>query len=315
LLLHMEYQHTPVMLKEVLEYLQPKSGGYYIDGTLGGGGYTEALSKIAGVKGKILATDLDEQAIANTAKKNLNNVILVNDNFANLSAVIAENIEEGKLFDGFVLDLGLSSFQLADIRRGFSFREDSPLDMAFNSDGTNQRTKDIVNDYREEDLSRILFKYAEEKHARRIAKGIVERRKLARIETTGDLAEIVKKAIPRRLWNDKVHPATKTFQALRIVVNKELESLEKVLPQAVAALKNGGRLVIISFHSLEDRIVKDFFREQANDCICPPEIPICSCNHRATLKVITKKIVLPTDEEIKSNPRSRSAKLRAAEKI
>jgi 16S rRNA (cytosine1402-N4)-methyltransferase len=311
----MEYQHTPVMLKEVLEYLDPKKGGYYIDGTLGGGGYTEALSKIAGAKGKILATDLDEQAIANTAKKNLDNVILVNDNFANLSSVIAENIEEGKLFDGFVLDLGLSSFQLADIRRGFSFREDSPLDMAFNSDGTNQRTRDIINNFREGDLAKIFFNYGEEKHARRIAKGIVERRKLSRIETTGDLSEIIKKAIPRRLWSDKVHPATKTFQALRIVVNKELESLEKVLPQAVAALKSGGRIVIISFHSLEDRIVKDFFREQAIDCVCPPEIPICSCDHRATLRVITKKIVPPTAEEIKLNPRSRSAKLRAAEKI
>ena len=153
----MEYQHTPVMLKEVLEYLNPKKGGYYIDGTLGGGGYTEALSKIAGADGKILSTDLDEQAIANTAKKNLNNVVLVNDNFANLSAVIAENIEEGKLFDGFVLDLGLSSFQLADIRRGFSFREDSPLDMSFNSDGSNQRTRDIVNNFREGDLAKIFL--------------------------------------------------------------------------------------------------------------------------------------------------------------
>jgi len=311
----MDYQHTPVMLNEVLEYLKPKSGGFYIDGTLGGGGYTEAIAKIAGAKGKILAIDLDEQAIANTAKKNLDNVILVNDNFANLNLAIAENVEAGRLFDGFVLDLGLSSFQLADIRRGFSFREDSPLDMAFNSDGTNSRTRDIVNNYHEADLAKLIFNFGEEKHARRIAKGIVERRKKDRIATTGDLAEIIKKAIPRRLWSDKVHPATKTFQALRIVVNKELESLEKVLPQAVAALKGGGRIVIISFHSLEDRIVKDFFREQALDCICPPEIPICSCNHRATLKIITKKIIIPREEEIKINPRSRSAKLRVAERI
>jgi S-adenosyl-methyltransferase MraW len=311
----MEYQHTPVMLKEVLEYLQPKKDGFYIDGTLGGGGYTEAIAKIAGAEGKVLAIDLDEQAIVNTAKKNLDNVVLVNDNFASLGGVIAENFAEGILFDGFVLDLGLSSFQLADIRRGFSFREDSPLDMAFNSDGSNTRTRDIVNNYHEADLARLIFNFGEEKHARRIAKGIVERRKKDRIETTGDLAEIIKKAIPRRLWSDKVHPATKTFQALRIVVNKELESLEKVLPQAVAALKSGGRIVIISFHSLEDRIVKDFFREQAIDCICPPEIPICSCNHRASLKIITKKIIIPSEEEIKINPRSRSAKMRVAEKI
>jgi 16S rRNA (cytosine1402-N4)-methyltransferase len=311
----MDYQHVPVMLKEVIEYLGPKKGGYFIDGTLGGGGYTAALSEIAGSEGKVLAIDLDEQAIANTAQKGLTNVVLVNDNFANLTAAIAENFAAGTLFDGFVIDLGLSSFQLADIRRGFSFREDSPLDMSFNSSGENERTRDIVNSYREEDLAKILFNYGEEIHSRRIAKGIVERRKLGRIETTGDLVEIIKKAIPRRLWSEKVHPATKTFQALRIVVNRELENLEKVLPQAVAALKPGGRIVVISFHSLEDRIVKEYFREASRDCICPPEIPICSCNHRATLKVITKKIVLPTEAEIKINPRSRSAKLRAAEKI
>ncbi|MDD5527464.1 MAG: 16S rRNA (cytosine(1402)-N(4))-methyltransferase RsmH [Patescibacteria group bacterium] len=311
----MDYQHIPVMLKEVLEYLQPKKGGYYIDGTLGGGGYTSALSEIASATGKVLAIDLDEQAIANTAKKNLSNVVLVQDNFVNLSSIIESNIEEDKLFDGFVLDLGLSSFQLADIRRGFSFREDSPLDMAFNSSGESQKTRDIVNNYREEDLAKIFFNFGEEKHARRIAKGIVERRKLSRIETTGDLVEIIKKAIPRRLWSERVHPATKTFQALRIVVNKELENLAEVLPQALAALKSGGRLAIISFHSLEDRIVKDYFREQAKDCLCPPEIPICSCGHKASLKIITKKIVLPGEEEIKINPRSRSAKMRVAEKI
>lgn len=310
----MEYQHIPVMLNEVLEYLQPKKGGYYIDGTLGGGGYTLALSKISGSKGKILGIDLDAQAIANTEEKKLNNVILVQDNFSNLAAIIENSFEKGVLFDGFVLDLGLSSFQLADIRRGFSFREDSPLDMSFNSDGSNERTRDIVNSYREGDLAKILFQFGEEKHARRIAKGIVEQRKINRINTTGDLVEIIKRAIPRRLWNERVHPATKTFQALRIVVNKELESLEKVLPQAAAALKPGGRIVIISFHSLEDRIVKDYFRAESKGCICPPELPICRCDHVAVLKVITKKIVLPTEEEIKINPRSRSAKLRAAEK-
>jgi 16S rRNA (cytosine1402-N4)-methyltransferase len=311
----MEYQHTPVMLKEVMEYLKPQQGGYFIDGTLGGGGYTAALSGVVGSEGKILAIDLDEQAIANTAEKNLGNAVLVKDNFANLSSIIANNIEPGKLFDGFVLDLGLSSFQLADPKRGFSFREDSPLDMAFGSSGDNQKTKDIVNNWREEDLARIFFTYGEEKHARRIAKGIVVRRKLSRIETTGDLVEIIKKAIPRRLWSERVHPATKTFQALRIAVNHELESLEKVLPQALAALAPGGRLVIISFHSLEDRIVKDFFKTESRDCLCPPEIPICRCGHQASLKIITKKPIPPTEEEIQINPRSRSAKLRVAEKI
>jgi len=311
----MEYQHTPVMLREVLEYLAPKRGGYFIDGTLGGGGYTSALSAAVGPEGKILAIDLDAQAIVNTAEKKLDNTVLVQDNFSNLSSIIENNFASGTLFDGLVLDLGLSSFQLVDIQRGFSFREDSPLDMSFGSDGSDERTKNIINTYQEEDLSRIFFKYGEEKQARRIAKGIIERRKLNRINTTGDLVEIIKKAIPRRLWNERVHPATKTFQALRIVVNKELESLEKVLPQAVAALKSGGKIVIISFHSLEDRIVKDYFRQESKKCLCPPEIPLCRCNHQATLKIITKKIVIPAEEEIKINPRSRSAKLRAAEKI
>jgi 16S rRNA (cytosine1402-N4)-methyltransferase len=221
----------------------------------------------------------------------------------------------GTLFDGFVLDLGLSSFQLADLRRGFSFRDDSPLDMSFSSGGDSRKTRDIVNSYREEALAEIIFKYGEEKHARRIARGIVEQRRLSRLETTGDLVEIIKKAIPRRLWSERVHPATRTFQALRIAVNHELENLEKVLPQAVAALKSGGRIVIISFHSLEDRIVKDYFRLESKDCLCPPEIPLCCCGHKASLRIITKKIVLPAEKEIADNPRSRSAKLRAAEKI
>ncbi|HTX86598.1 MAG TPA: 16S rRNA (cytosine(1402)-N(4))-methyltransferase RsmH [Candidatus Nanoarchaeia archaeon] len=311
----MDFQHTPVMLKEVLEYLRPKSGGYFIDGTLGGGGYTSALAQVAGASGKVLAIDLDKQAIANTAEKKLANVILVNDNFANLAEIIAAKFEAGRLFDGFVLDLGLSSFQLADIRRGFSFREDSPLDMSFGSSGDNQRAKEIVNSYREEDLAKIFFQYGEEKHARRIAKGIVERRKLKRIETTGDLVEIIKKAIPRRLWSEKIHPATKTFQALRLAVNRELENLEKVLPQAVTALKSGGRIAIISFHSLEDRIVKDFFKIESRACLCPPEIPLCRCGHSALLKIVTKKPLTPTEEEIKINPRGRSAKMRVAEKI
>ena len=310
----MDYQHKPVMLKEVLAYLQPKSGGYYVDGTLGGGGYTEAIAKAAGSEGKVLAIDLDEAAIKNTAEKKFNNVVLVQDNFRNLKEIIANNFSAGQLFDGFVLDLGLSSFQLADRRRGFSFREDTPLDMAFASAGASERTQDLINNSREEELIKIIFNFGEEKHARRIAKGIVEQRRLKKITTTGELAEIVKRAVPRRLWSAHVHPATKTFQALRIAVNQELESLEKVLPQALAALKSGGRMVIISFHSLEDRIVKDFFRQESRACLCPPEIPVCACGHHATLKIVTKKVITPDAEEVKNNPRSRSAKMRVAEK-
>ena len=311
----MEYKHVPVMLKEVLEYLRPKKNEYFIDGTLGGGGYTEALAKAVGLKGKILAIDLDEEALKNTAKKDLANVILINDNFRNLSEIIKNYFTEETLFDGFVVDLGLSSFQLSDERRGFSFRENAPLDMSFGSDGSSVKTKKIINLYSEKELARIFFEYGEEKNSKQIAKAIIANREIKPIETTGELAEIIKKAIPRRFWKERIHPATKTFQALRIETNQELASLKEVLPAALKALKPGGRLAIVSFHSLEDRIVKDFFKENARGCICPPTLPLCRCNHRATLKIITTKPLIATEEEVKNNTRSRSAKLRIAEKM
>jgi len=303
------------MLNEVLEYLEPKKGGYFIDGTLGGGGYTEALANAVGKKGKVLAIDLDKSAIENFAKKKLKNVILSNHNFCNLEKIVAEEFESEILFDGIVLDLGLSSFQLDDSRRGFSFREDTPLDMAMNSEGESKKTKEIVNKYKETDLARIIFEYGEERHAKRIAKAIVASRELKLIETTGELAEIVRKAIPRKFWSPKINPATRTFQAIRIETNRELENLKEVLPQALKLLKSGGRIAIVSFHSLEDKIVKKFFKDEAQGCVCPPTLPVCSCGRRPALKIITRKIILPTEEEVKNNQRSRSAKLRVAEKF
>lgn len=310
----MEYKHTPVMLSEVLECLSPCRGGYFIDCTLGGGGYTSALSQIVDSKGKILAIDLDKEAIENTRRKNLKNVILAHDNFKNLSQIIKKEFDGDVLFDGIVLDLGLSSYQLEDRNRGFSFREDDqPLNMSFDQE-EEYLTKDIVNNSSQKELEKIIFEYGEEKYAKRIASQIIEKRKEKKIETTGDLIRAIEKAVPKKLYN-RIHPATKTFQALRIATNAELKNLEEVLPQAVARLKPEGRLAVISFHSLEDRIVKNFFRKESRDCICPPIFPECRCNHKRTLKIVTKKPISPKEKEINENPRARSAKMRVAQRV
>lgn len=311
----MEYKHTPVMLKHVLEHLAPKRGGYFIDCTLGGGGYTSALSQTVGDSGKILAIDLDKDAISNAKTKKLKNVIFANDNFSNLGNIIKEEFKENTLFDGIVLDLGLSSYQLEDLRRGFSFRVDSaPLDMSFSHDDK-ELTKEIINKASQRELERIIREYGEEKYAWKIAKEIIKTRKIKNIEQTGELVKIIESVFPQRELNRKIHPATKTFQALRIATNDELISLEEVLPQAISALKKEGKLVVVSFHSLEDRIVKNFFKKESRDCFCPPKLPVCVCGHKKTLKIITKKIVIAEDDEVKENPRSRSAKMRVAQKI
>ncbi len=314
----MEYRHVPVMLEEVLEYLNPKNGEYFIDCTLGGAGYTVEIAKRVGEKGKVLAIDLDPMAIENAKiqiqKNKLNNIILENENFRNLSQIIEKNFSGFEIsdFDGIVFDLGLSGAQLEDRARGFSFAKDSPLDMSFKGKG---ETKEIVNEWGEDDLAEIFKKYGEERFARRIARKIAEKRKETFIETTGQLVEIIKSAIPKKFQNLKIHPATKVFQALRMATNDELGSLEEVLPQAVEALKKGGRIIIISFHSLEDRIVKKFLKNESRGCICPPDFPECRCGHKPDLKIITRKPLIPDKAEVKKNPRARSAKMRVAEKI
>ncbi len=301
------------MLDEALDFVGLKQGGRYIDCTLGGGGYTSHISKAVGDNGVVVAFDLDEKAIENTKSKNLSNVILINDSFANLREGVAGVLGSDVKFDGIVMDLGLSSAQIDDPDRGFSFKFDSSLDMSFSGDS--QKTDKIVNSYSQDRLKEIIKEYGEERFAGQIAKKIADARRGKNISTAKELADIVVSAIPERFRHGRVHPATKTFQALRMETNSEVEALKAVLPQAVSMLAAGGRLVVVSFHSIEDRIVKDFFKQESRDCLCPPELPICRCGHKASLSVITKKPVLPKEEEVGSNPRSRSAKLRAAERI
>ncbi len=311
------------MLKEVLEYLDPKEGQYFIDCTLGGAGYTIAIAKKVGLNGKVLAVDLDKMAIQNAKLRIVNyelqNVILIQDNFRNLSKIVKKHFKNKK-FSGIVLDLGLSSAQLSDRSRGFSFQLDAPLDMAFSQTTDDparreQTTEFIINNWGEEELEKVIREYGEEKFAKRIARGVVEYRKLKEIKTTGQLVEIINQSVPVFYKNKKINCATKTFQALRIATNNELENLEKVLPQALDLLAPAGRIAVISYHSLEDRIVKNFFKQESRDCLCPPDYPVCQCKHKAKFKILTRKIVKAGKEEAVSNPRSRSAKLRVAERI
>jgi len=288
--------HIPVMLDEVLEYLNPQPGQKFIDCTLGGGTYTARIAERVGKKGLVLSVDLDEAAIDNFKKNvSLNNVVLVNDSFRNLDEAV-KMVPDVDAFDGVVMDLGLSSNQLADKDRGFSFSGKYPLDMAFGPKSP-RSTEEIVNYYSAADLEYIFREYGEERFSRRIAEKIVLLRKQERINNTEQLVNIVLDSIPKKFWHGRVHPATKIFQALRIETNEELKSLEEALPKIVKLLKSGGRLVVVSFHSLEDRIVKHFFKNNSE------------------LKVLTKKIILPGDLETKNNPRARSAKMRVAEKI
>ncbi len=322
----MEYKHTPVMLKKVLEYLNPQLDQYFIDCTLGGAGYTIAIAEKIGPTGKMLAIDLDELAIENAElqikKQKLKNIILVNDNFKNLSKIVKTYFKGKQIaeFNGIVFDLGLSSTQLKDRSRGFSFQLDTPLDMAFKqmADGPVQReqtTEYIVNNWPERELEKTIKEYGEERFARRIAQGIIDYKKIKQIKTTGQLVEIIKSAVPKKYQHGKIHFATRTFQALRIATNNELKNLREALPQAVDLLNKNGRIVVVSYHSLEDRIVKQFFKTESRDCICPPSYPACRCQHKARIKILTKKVIRAGEEDVRDNPGARSAKLRAAEKI
>lgn len=313
----MEYNHVPVMLKEVLEYLQVKSGENYLDGTLGAGGYTRAIAALA-KPGVVISTDEDPIAIAHNEevikKTKINNVILVNGNFQDFKKIVENQEGAPRVFSGLVLDLGLSTAQLEDRDRGFSFKLlASPLEMAFGGERAGLSTLEIVNEWLEVELFKILKDYGEEEFARRIAKHVVERRAVKKIETVKDLIDIIEGCLPNKVLNKPgIHWATKTFQALRIATNSEMQVLEKTLEDSVEYLAPGARIVVVSYHSLEDRIVKTFFKRMAKDCICPPESPICTCKNKSKLKIITKKAVSPTLEEVKINPRARSAKLRAA---
>ena len=314
----MQYRHISVMLEEIIEALNLEKGDHIVDCTLGGAGYTVAIAGKIGEEGRVLSIDLDKLAIENARKlieeKKINNITLVNDSFRHVGEIAKENFGERKA-DGIVFDLGLSSAQLDDAARGFSFKIDAPLNMSFGDEIQGEATEKIVNYRREEELTKIFREYGEERFASRIAKGIVQYRKSAGIRTTGQLVEIIKSAIPKRFQSGDIHPATRTFQALRIATNEELQSLEEALKGCLEVLETGARIAVVSFHSLEDRIVKNFFKEESKDCICPPTFPVCACDHRARLKILTKKPMLPSPEETKENPRARSAKLRVAEKI
>lgn len=302
--------HLPVLYQEIIHALQPASPGLYIDGTVGAGGHAWGILQASSPEGRLLGLDLDPQALA-LASQRLSSfgdrAILRLASYTTLAEQAHELGWSG--VQGIVLDLGVSSMQIDTPERGFSFQAEGPLDMRFNPTAP-VTAADLVNQLPEQELADIIWRYGEERLSRRIARAIVQSRPLS---TTRQLAEIVAKAVGGH--PGRIHPATRTFQALRIAVNQELETLEETLPKAVATLAPGGRLAIISFHSLEDRIVKQFFHRESRDCICPPEQPVCVCGHQATIREIARHPLQATEAEIKENPRARSARLRVAEKL
>lgn len=305
------------MLKEVMQYLLPQQGSKIVDCTFGGGGYTSAILEAVGETGEVIAFDRDKLAIENGLKKfrNNKNLKLINKQYSELKNVLDEELGEDVKVAGIVMDLGLSSAQLADESRGFSFQRAGDLKMEMSGADSRILTIDIVNRWRQVELEKIIREYGEERFARNIARKIVEYRREKKIQKVEQLVDIIANSVPGKYRRDsKIHFATRTFQALRIATNEELLDLENTLPQALDKLAVGGRLVIVSFHSLEDRIVKKFFRKENRECICPPEVPLCRCNHKVKLKIITKKPLVAGATEIANNPRSRSAKLRVAER-
>ena len=310
----MEFNHISVLLNECLEGLNIKENGIYVDGTLGGAGHSSEILKRLSNEGRLIGIDQDTDALkaAKERLKNYSNVTFVHSNFSSIENVLNNLNIDG--VDGILMDLGVSSYQLDEGERGFSYMKDAPLDMRMNRD-KDFFAYNVINEYSEEDLYRIIRDYGEEKFARRIASFIVENRQEKNIETTLELVEIIKSAIPAKARREGPHPAKRTFQAIRIEVNSELSILNKTIEDGVGKLNKGGRMAIITFHSLEDRIVKNKFRDLAVSCRCPKEFPVCVCGEKAKVKVISRKAIEPTKEEVDINPRSRSAKLRVIEKL
>lgn len=315
----MSYFHIPVLLKEVIETVDPRPGENLVDGTVGGGGHAEAILKKTSPNGKLLGIDLDSEALAESGRKleeYSKRVILEKGNFVNFAELAKKN--NFSPINIFFLDLGISSQQLDNDMLGISFLKSAPLDMRIGDgeNGNNRVSAEyIINNWSEEKIKLILKDYGEERYAVLIAREIVSSRKTKKIVNTKQLVDIISKAVPGRYKNQRIHFATKTFQALRIAVNNELNNLENVLPRILDNMEAGGRIAIISFHSLEDRIVKRFFQREAKDCVCDVKVPVCVCGHKKRLEIITKKPIVPGEEEIRNNPRSRSAKLRVARKI
>lgn len=308
----MEFSHVPVLLLEAIEGLNVKESGVYIDGTAGGGGHSEAILKKL-KSGKLISIDQDPDAIAFLREKlvKYKNSTVVQENFLNMDKVARGlSIKE---VDGVLLDLGVSSHQFDTKERGFSYRYNAPLDMRMSQKGVS--AYDLVNELSWQELAGIIKNYGEEKFAKGIALAIERQRQSAPIETTEQLVEVIKSAIPARFKREKGHPAKRTFQALRIAVNREIDVLQQGLDSAFSILKPGGRLAVITFHSLEDRIVKKKMVSWCQGCTCPPEFPICVCNKKPRAKLVNKKVIEPLPQEVKENPRSKSAKLRVCEKI
>jgi len=316
----MEYRHTPVLLAEVTQQLSPKPGSIIVDCTLGGAGHAKRLQDLIAPTGILVGIDQDDAALTAAAitlrlgqQELPASTILLRGNFGELDSLLTQaNIP---YVDGFLFDLGVSSPQLDVPERGFSYREDAPLDMRMDPGHQTLTAAEVIAAYSEADLARIIRSFGEERWATRIAAFIVAARVRHPIETTFQLVDIIKAAIPAAARRDGPHPATRTFQAFRIEVNRELVVLEQALRASVRWLAPQGRVAVISYHSLEDRIAKKVFAELARGCICPPEIPVCTCSNQPVLRVVTRKAILPTPDEIEINPRARSAKLRVAEKL
>lgn len=311
----MDFGHQPVMLEEVLSYLEPAEGKVIVDGTLGGAGHSSEILKKLGNEGLLIGIDQDQDALkfaGSRLEKISPNYRLFQANYKDFDLCLEQlGIKE---IDGMLLDLGVSSFQLDREERGFSYQKDAPLDMRMNQ-STGITAAELVNTWPEQELADLIWSYGEERWAKRIAQFICEARRHQPLETTGQLVDVIKAAIPKGARQVGPHPAKRTFQAIRIAVNDELGVLQETLDKVVDYLKPKGRLVVISFHSLEDRIVKKSLQQQTKACICPPDLPVCQCKQVPRLRVLTRKPVLPTQEEVVANPRARSAKLRAAEKI
>ena len=311
----MEFRHTSVLLQETIDALCIRPGGIYVDGTLGGGGHSEQLAARLSGEGRLIGIDQDAAAVEAAGKRLeqfKDHVTIVRSNYGNMAGELKKlGISS---VDGVLLDLGVSSYQLDDAERGFTYREDAPLDMRMDQRKA-LTAREVVNSYSEQDLYRIIRDYGEDRFAKNIAKHIVRERQIQSIETTGELIHIIKAAIPAKVRATGGHPAKRTFQAIRIEVNQELSVLMNSLDMIIDLLNDGGRFCVITFHSLEDRIVKDAFRKAENPCICPPDFPVCVCGRKPKGKVITRKPILPSVRETEDNPRSKSAKLRVFERI
>lgn len=309
------FYHLPVLAAEVVEQLAPRSGGIYLDGTLGGGGHSELILEKIGPDGLLIGIDRDQSALTAATerlKRFGTSFKPVQGSFGNLTELLTK--QGITALDGLLLDLGVSSHQIDTIERGFSFRLDGPLDMRMDR-SCGESAADLVQELSAHELEQIIKEFGEERWAKKIALKIVQSRQEKPITTTLQLAELVAGTIPRRFHEDRIHPATRTFQALRITVNSELDQVQQGVAAGITLLKPGGRIVVISFHSLEDRIVKHLFREAASGCTCPPRMPHCACNRKPRLRILTGRPIMAGPEEMNKNPRARSAKLRAAEKL